>query len=199
MVADGDKRDDPLPFDHLSKRDREALHRLLKNFSETELNDLIAQERSRLDLTAKPDRGAPRSPKAQQPLLVALYVARSCHAPISVRGAAHEIYDVVEIRIIRPRKHGLPTVRSIKSAKALEEDLRVGLKTIDVHALALTMVILVYWRLNHVNPKWGGPGLGSVKQTVSFFPKKPTRPLHWIDALMTKFPAFISSPLSPRN
>jgi hypothetical protein len=58
MVADGGEGGDPLPSDHLSKRDRTTLHRLLKRFGEAELHDLIAQERSRLACTPKSDLGA---------------------------------------------------------------------------------------------------------------------------------------------
>ena len=191
MVADGGEGGDPLPSDHLSKRDRTTLHRLLKRFGETELHDLIAQERSRLACTPKSDLGAPKSPKARQALLVALYLARCCHAPISVRGAAQEIYDVVEIRIIRPRKHGLPTARNIKSVRALQEDLRVGLKANDAQAVATMMVMLVFWRRHHVNPKWSA-SWGAVKQTVSIFPKKPTRLIRWTDAMIARFPALFS-------
>ena len=192
MVADGGEGDDPLPSGPLSNRDRETLHRLLKKYNKTELDDLIAQERSRLACTPKSDAGAPKSPKAQQALLVALYVARCCHAPISVRGAAQEINDVVEIRIIRPRKHGRPRARNIKSVRALQEDLRVGLKANDAQAVATMMAMLVSWRRHHVNPKWGTSFGVSVKQTVSVFPKRPARLIRWIDAVMAKFPAFFS-------
>jgi hypothetical protein len=190
------KADDSLPPNPLSKRDKETLHRLLKKYSKAEFDDLIAVERSRLVRTTKSDRGAPRSPKAQQALLVALYVARCCHAlcvdqrvrrPISVRGAAQEIYEVVEIRIIRPRKHGLPTVRNIKSVRALHEDLRSGLRNHDPQTVAATIVGLVWWRRKHVNPKWGWSGSASVKQTVSIFPKNPTKLIRWIDALIATF------------
>jgi hypothetical protein len=199
MLAHRGEKDDPLPSNHLTKRDRAALQRLLKNFSEPDLIALIAQERSRIDFAAKPDRGAPKSPKAQRPLLVALYVARCCLASTTIRRAAQEIYDTVEITIIRPKKEGLPTIRSIKSVKALEEDLRVGLKSNDLQSLAIMMHGLVFWRLRHVNPRWGVTFGASVKQTVAIVPKKPTRLIHWIDALIAKFPLFISSPLPPRK
>jgi hypothetical protein len=124
--------------------------------------------------------------------LVALYVARCCHASISVRGAAQEIYEVVEIRIIRPRKQGLPTVRNIKSVRALQEDLRIGLKSIDPQTVAAMIAMLVYWRRLHVNPKWG-PTYGALKQTISIFPKKPARLIRWIDAMMAKLPTLLNS------
>jgi hypothetical protein len=185
MAAGGG--DDPLLSDHLSKRDKAALHRLLKKFSEPEFDALIAQERSRLDDTTKSKGGAPRSPKAQQALLVALCLARYFHAPISVRGAAQEIYDVVDITIIRPRKHGLPNVRNIKSVRALHEDLRIGLKSNDLQTVATMMAMLVWWRRTHKNPKWGVTS-GSPKQTVSISPKKPARLIRWIDALISRWP-----------
>ena len=186
MVADGGEGDDPLPSGPLSNRDRETLHRLLKKYSKTELDNLIAQERSRPARTPKSDLGAPKSPKAQQALLVALYVARCCLAPISVRGAAQEIYDVVEIRIIRPRKHERPTARNIKSVRALQEDLRVGLKANDAQLVATMLVALVFWRRHNVNRKWGASFGVSVKQTVSIVPKKPARLIRWIDAIMAR-------------
>ena len=189
MVAEGD---DPLLSGSLSKRDRETLLRLIKKYPKTQLDDLIAQERSRLACTPKSDLGAPKSPKAQQALLVALYLARCCHAPITVRRAAQEIYDVVEIRIIRPRKHGLPTVRNIKSVGALHEDLRSGLRNNDPQTVVAIIAGLVWWRRNHVNPKWGVTCAASVKQTVSIFPKKPPRLIRWIDAMMATFPALFS-------
>ena len=187
--SDGGEGGDPLPSP-LSERDRATVHRLLKRFGETELHDLIAQERSRLARTTKSHGGSPRSPKEQQALLVALYVARRCHAPISVRGAAQEIWDVVEIKIIRPRKHGGATIRNIKSVGALYEDLRIGLRSKDPQTVAMMLVMLIFWRQRHVNPKWGIT-YGSIKQTVSIFPKKPARLIRWIDALMT----FSDSPL----
>jgi hypothetical protein len=176
-----------VPSDPLSKRDRATLHRILRKFSDAELDVLIAQERSRLAGTTKIGGGAPRSPKGQQALLVALYLARCCRGSISVRSAAQEIYDVVEIKIIRPKKHGLPSVRSMKSVRAIQEDLRVGLSRADPQAFATTIFALVSWRCNHKNPTWPAGAFGTAKQSVSFIPKKPAKLIRWIDALMTVF------------
>jgi hypothetical protein len=75
---------------------------------------------------------------------------------------------------------------------ALHEDLRSGLRNNDPQTVAAIIAGLVWWRRNHVNPKWGVTCAASGKQTVSIFPKKPPRLFRWIDAMMATFPALLS-------
>jgi hypothetical protein len=173
-----------LPSDLMSPRDRASYRRLLRKYGDA----LLEQERSLFVSTSQPRVGAPKVSKSQQPLLVALYVARYCRRPITIRAAAAEIYDTVEIKVIRPHKKGGATFRNIKSVGALYEELRVGLKSHDQKLLAAMFYGLIMWRRSCVFP-----GAGYCIGTLNLLPRNLTRLCLWIDALIATFPDAHSS------
>jgi hypothetical protein len=174
----------------MSPRDRASYRRLLKKYDDA----LLVRERSLFANSVELRRGAPTGSKLQQALLVALHNARFCHVvrwgatpAVSVRASAEEIYEVLEIRIFRPRKRGGATISNIKSPKALAEQLRIGLKSNDQQAVALMFYGLIMWRRSRIYPE-AGTGLGSVQKTVHLLPRKLARLDRWIDALIATFP-----------
>ena len=178
LLLGGGVGGDPLPIDCMSPRDRASYRRLLRKYGDA----LLERERSLLASTSQPRGGAPTVSKSQQPLLVALYVARYCRRPVSIRAAAAEIFETVEIGIFRPHKKGGATIRNIKSVGALCEELRVGLKINDQKALAAMFYSLIMWRRSRVFPE-SGCGIG----TLNLLPRNLTRLCLWIDALIATF------------
>jgi hypothetical protein len=163
----------------ISRRDRETLRRLIKSHTEAELNDLISQERDQLVAPGRP--GAPRIPKFRQAFLAALYYSRYCSSPCTVRAAATDIDKVVEISFLRVGKK--PKYRKHKSLRALEEDLRSGLRDNNQKEIAAILHGLIWWRQTHVDPAWGS-FMARLPINISFHPKKPLVLIRWIDALI---------------
>jgi hypothetical protein len=160
-----------------SLRDIDALRRLLKKYSEADFDGLVARERAHIAASPSRRRGRPALQKNRQQLLAALYLARYCHKPCGVRMAAKDICRVIDFEIICP---GALITKSPRSERAIEEDIRSGLKNKTTPAIADG---LIWWRETNVNPEWGF-GNGTPQQTIRVRPKKPKALIQWIDALI---------------
>jgi hypothetical protein len=164
----------------ISLRDQQTLSRLLRRIGRRNLIDFIETLPDAKTLKGK--SGAPRTDGMRRAFLAVLYLCRLSKGPVSIPVFARRIQQVVDIRYSRRLP---PNYTQSKSVEALERDLRRGLSEDAGNTLSGIVHGLVWWRFNHVNPRWGFTA-SSGRTHLRIEPKNPAELVSWIDGAIAR-------------